>query len=324
MKWLYIFLTFWLTILIVGLFLINQVPAVTKPNWGVSFTASQAEWLGLPWQEVYTAILDDLKVKNIRLQANWNDIETAPGVYDFSKIDWQIAEAEKRGVEVTLAVGRKLPRWPECHEPSFVASLPVWDRNKAALKMLEDFVNHFKSYNTIKRWQLENEPLFVFGDCPKPNKHLLKMEANLLRSLDSRPILITDSGELSMWWETAGLADIQGVTMYQITWNPVYGYGSYPVPAWIYRLKAGLISQAVDYTIVSELQMEPWGPVSINQMDLSLASESFNADRFKDNIDFYKKTQLREAYLWGVEWWYKARTLGDDSMWLEAKKLFAE
>ncbi|MFH1866628.1 MAG: hypothetical protein ABIJ81_00905 [Patescibacteria group bacterium] len=323
MRWLYIFITFWLLVLIVGLALWALQPSpVTRAHLGVSFTKSQASNLGLDWREVYLAILDDLQVRNLRLQANWNEIEPERGEFNFSDIDWQLQEASKRSASVTLAVGRKLPRWPECHEPEWVKQLAPWEEEEQVLKMLKASVEHFKDQTVIKRWQLENEPLFAFGDCPKPSKSFLKKEHQLLKSLDSRLILITDSGELSSWWETAALADVQGVTLYQITWNPAFGYWHYLVPRWFYRLKAALISPAVDYTIISELQMEPWGPEALDAISLKVARESFDAKKFRDNIEFFRGTKLPEAYLWGVEWWYKAKTMGDDSLWLEAKQLW--
>ncbi|MFA4937119.1 MAG: hypothetical protein WC575_02420 [Patescibacteria group bacterium] len=322
MKWLYIFISFWVIVAIAGWLLLPRVPFVSEPNLGVSFTKSQAESLNLNWQEVYLAILDDLQVKNLRLQANWNEIEPQSGVYNFTDIDWQIAEADKRDVTVTLAIGKKLPRWPECHIPNWAASLPVWEIEDRVLDMLQATILNFKENSTIKRWQLENEPLFAFGDCTKLNLHFLQKELAMLKSLDSRPVLITDSGELSSWWETAGLADIQGVTLYQVTWNDGYGYWYYPIPRWIYRFKSALISPFVDYTIISELQMEPWGPVGLDKMSLEVAQQSFDLKRFRDNIEFFRGTGLREAYLWGVEWWYQAKVLGDDSLWNEAKLIF--
>ncbi len=322
MKWLYIFIAFWVIVAVAGWLLLPNVPFVTEANLGVSFSKSQAEFLNLNWQEVYLAILDDLQVKNLRLQANWNEIEPQPDFYNFSEIDWQISEAAKREAVVTLAIGKKLPRWPECHLPDWATGLPAWEIEDRVLAMLQSTILHFKDNPTIARWQLENEPLFAFGDCTKPNFHFLKKELALLKSLDSRPVLITDSGELSSWWETASLADIQGATLYQVTWNPGYGYWYYPVPKWFYRLKSALISPFVDYTIISELQMEPWGPVGLDKMSLEVADQSFDLKRFRDNLNFFQGTGLSEAYLWGVEWWYRVKVLGDDSLWQEAKKVF--
>ena len=304
MRWVYIFLGFWAALLIVGFSLSPSLPAAAEPNLGVSFTASQAWALELDWRQVYTDILDELQVTNLRLQVNWSEIEPQPGEFFFDDIDWQIAEARKRGAQVTLAVE---------HYRQHVA--PLLNGKAKAMVVVGSRVE-------AVRWQLENEPLFQFGDCPKPNKHFLTEELKLVKSLDSRPVLITDTGELSMWWGTAALADVQGATLYQTTWNPWFGYFNYPVPAWFYHWKAGLISRAVQYTIISELQMEPWGPAGLEKLTLGEAAKSFTVKNFKDNIEFFKKTGLAEAYLWGVEWWYKAKTLGDDSLWQEAKTLW--
>ncbi len=322
MKFLYIFLVIILTISVVGIVFLPLVPKVANPEWGVSFAKGHAQYLGLDWQVTYQQILDDLGVRNLRLQANWNEIEPKASQFDFTDIDWQITEAAKKGAKVTLAIGRKLPHWPECHEPDWVLMLKPWEQEERLFKMLKTVVLHYQQNETIVRWQLENEPLFYFGQCPKPNRHILVREAALIKSLDSRPILITDSGELSSWWETAGPADVQGVTLYQTTYAPIWGYWHYPLPAWYYRLKAALISPWVDKTIISELQMEPWGPKSLIDMSLAETQESFNQQTFRDNIQFFKKVGFSEAYLWGVEWWYKAKIMGDTSLWQEAKSLF--
>ncbi len=322
MKFLYIFLSVIVIIVVVSLFFLPRVPVVDNPVWGVSFAKDYAQYLGLDWRATYQAILDDLQVRHLRLQANWNEIEPQASQFDFTDIDWQIAEASKRGAQVTLVIGRKLPRWPECHEPTWVKDLSPWDQEEQLFKMLRAVVEHYQQNQTVVRWQLENEPLFYFGLCPKPNRHLLLREVALVKSLDSRPILITDSGELSSWWETAGPADVQGSTLYKTTYAPLWGYWHYPLPAWYYRLKAALISPWVDKTIISELQMEPWGPKGLADMTLAETQVSFNQQNFRDNIQFFKKVGFSEAYLWGVEWWYKAKVMGDDSLWREAQNLF--
>jgi hypothetical protein len=66
------------------------------------------------------AIFSDLKIRHIRLVSYWKDIETSPGEYDFSKLDWQFDMANKYGAKVSLAMGMRQPRWPECHEPSWI------------------------------------------------------------------------------------------------------------------------------------------------------------------------------------------------------------
>jgi hypothetical protein len=189
--------------------------------------------------------------------------------------------------------------------------------------MLTEVVKHYRGNTTIVRWQLENEPMFGYGDCPPPSWHRLVAERDLLRSLDpTRPILLTDSGELSPWLETAPLADEQGTTMYRVTWNPILGYFSYPWPPLYYRIKAGLVSPFVNKTIVSELQMEPWAPAGLATLSLEEARKSFDLDRFHANVNFFRHTGLPEAVVWGAEWWYAALKHGDPSYWQAGAELF--
>src|SRR3989338_9810695 len=95
---------------------INTIPKKQNIKYGVTFSQKFSEELELDWKANYLAILDDLKVKDLRLIAYWDRIEPEEGRFGFEDLDWQVAEAEKRGAKIILVVGRKVPRWPECHE----------------------------------------------------------------------------------------------------------------------------------------------------------------------------------------------------------------
>jgi beta-galactosidase GanA len=58
-------------------------------------------WTG----ETYIALLDEVGVKKMRLPVYWDLVEKERGQYDFSDVDWQLAEAKKRNVEVILSIG---------------------------------------------------------------------------------------------------------------------------------------------------------------------------------------------------------------------------
>ena len=90
---------------------------------GLNFSNKYAEYLGLDWQDSYLAILDELQVKYIRLAAPWNEIEPEKDFYAFAALDWQIEQADKRGVDIILAIGRRTPHWPECHDPEWIKGL---------------------------------------------------------------------------------------------------------------------------------------------------------------------------------------------------------
>ena len=309
-----------------SLFLLDfKKPAVSL---GVTFSQKYAQELKLDWRQAYLAILDDLKVDHLRLIAYWDQIEAKLDELDFSDLDWQISEAAKRNVNVVLVVGRRLPRWPECHDPGWLAKLAPLAVQQQQLEFVQAVVERYKDNPAIKKWQIENEPLFgIFGHCPLPDKKFLIQEIELVKSLDSRPIVVTDSGELSHWQGVAGLADILGITMYRLVWNPQMGFWDYWfVPAAFYHYKASLTQffhQNLKGVMVTELQMEPW-TFNRPMVELTLAEQeqSFDLKRFKDNVGYVEKTGFAEVYLWGAEYWYWLKAKGYPEIWEEAKGLW--
>ena len=142
-----------------GLFLIvfGQFPPVNSSrsiNWGVTFSAKFSRELGLNPKENLRAILDDLKVDRIRLVAYWDDIGQEKNTFDFSDLDWQINEAQKRNVRIILAIGMKVPRWPECHMPSWAKTLSMEEREKEFKLYLAEIIKRYKNNKAIKIWQV--------------------------------------------------------------------------------------------------------------------------------------------------------------------------
>jgi len=318
-------------VIIIAVFVISWVIRENAPasggkvTWGVTFSAQYARYFDLDWRKAYTDILDDLGVKAFRIPAYWEDIEPTRGNFRFDDLDWQLLEAKKRGAFVILAIGRKLPRWPECHLPDWAAKLSPEDLDNAELQYLKKVVNRYKSYSSVKYWQIENEPFFPYGEgCREVSRDVVKQNIALVKSLDGRPIVITDSGELSSWVETASLADILGISMYRVSWHKLFGYLFYPVFPGFYSERANLIKYLVSDVIVTELQVEPWAPTDIKYLPMEEQYKSMSLAKFKDNIDFATRTGFKEVYLWGVEWWYWLKVQGNDTFWEESKKLFVE
>ena len=293
--------------------------------FGVTYSKKYAEEIGLNWKSAYIDMLDELNVKQVRIPVYWDQIEMKSGEYDFSDYDFLIEEGEKRNVEFILNFGMRVARWPECHFPKWVDQTNTDEIQSDTLKMLNATVNHFKKYNSITYWQVENEPLLSsFGKCPKGDPDFLKKEIELVKKLDDRPIMVSATGELSLWSEEAKVADVFGTTMYRIVNNPVLGYVRYPYTSGLYRLKAKLAGLKPENVFVIELQAEPW----VDQETLADSSntdykKSFDINQFKANVQFAINTGFKKTYLWGVEWWYyQYKIMGNSEYWDLAKTLF--
>lgn len=319
-------------ILIIFLFLIfllsrGHIYQKEELEYGATFSKKQAIDLNLDWQKTYLAILDELKVKKIRLPAYWDEIEPSDNQYFWDDLDWQIKQAGQRQVEIILAIGGRLPRWPECHFPKWTKQLTEQERQTKILNYIKITIERYKNKKQIVAWQIENEPfLSHFGDCPKLDKNFLDKEIALARDLDSRPIIITDSGELSIWIPAARRADIFGTTMYRDTYSRYLKmYIHYPIAPGFFRFKkniAGLFSSP-DKWMVIELQAEPWGPVAYQNLTKEERDKTMNLRKFKEILEFSRKAGFKEFYLWGAEYWYWEKEINDDDgMWEEAKKLF--
>jgi len=328
-------------------YLSRPFPAPVKMQYGVTFSKPFAEKLGLDWKELYAGVLDDLGARKIRLPAYWNEIESKEGVYDFSDLEWQVKEAEKRNAEIILAVGRKLPRWPECHEPGWLNNPQPYMaepsgfrptthnqqqqneyKQQKLLKYIEETINHFKNYESVKYWQVENEPFLSFGECPELDKKFLESEIELVRLLDSsRPILLTDSGEFGRWVQASSRADIFGTTMYFQIYHNWLGQFRYPLGPGFFRVKSRLadIIAGKKQKMVIEFQMEPWNKKQIYETGLDEQLAVFPENDFNKRIEFVKKTGFDTVYLWGVEWWWRLGVKHDNwGYWNKAKELFKD
>ena len=318
---------------------INTIPKKQNIKYGVTFSQKFSEELELDWKANYLAILDDLKVKDLRLIAYWDRIEPEEGKFNFEDLDWQIVEAERREVKIVLALGRKTPRWPECHEPEWAKLLISDVDNKkyetALLNYLQATIDHYKASQTIWAWQVENEPLFPFGDCGTTPLSLLNKEIELVKSLDatadggtSHPIILTDSGEIGFAWPyLAAKSDIFGTTLYRYVHHRILGDIKYSlIPAYYFRIKAWWANKVWGKEImIAELQAEPWVTNLISRVPLEDQYKTMNPEIFKEIIEYTERAGFPKAYLWGVEWWYWMKEKPEKpEMWNAAIDLFKE
>ena len=326
LKFLKIILFFILVILIIAFCFcfVGRAKPAENIKWGVVFSQKHSQDFGIDWKENYLAILDDLRIRDLKVVAYWDLIEKQPDEFDFSDLDWQIEEAEKRDAEILLVIGRKVPRWPECHLPDWAKALEDEELKQRVLNYVQALVLRYGDSPAVVMWQVENEPLYPFGECRLLGSEFLQQEIDLVKSLSDKPIVISDSGEYSTWFKAAQLGDIMGTTIYKRLWfKELKIYVTYPFQPIYYARKAWIIDKLFNKKVICvELQAEPWGQVLLYDLPIEEHSKSMDLERFKYMVNFAENTGLDTFYFWGVEWWYWLKIEHNDTaIWNEAKNL---
>jgi hypothetical protein len=312
------------------IYLLAQKPAPETITYGVSFNTLYARELGLDWREAYDAVLDELGVRQLRLAAHWPMVQPIDDSYNFSELDYQITRAEEVGAEVILAVGRRLPRWPECHVPHWAKSLSVGERNERQIEYMTEVVERYKESPAVVWWQVENEPfleVFAFEHCGELDKDFLDREIDLVRDLDpTRPILITDSGNLGLWAGAYSRGDIFGTSVYVHLWNPELGPLRTILPGWFYRVKDNFMALLYGEkpSVLIELSVEPWLLEPVVDVPLETQFSRMDLQKFEEILAYAKETHYDRQYLWGAEWWYWLHLQGRSEMWERGMRVYAK
>ncbi|MFA5841874.1 MAG: beta-galactosidase [Candidatus Paceibacterota bacterium] len=316
-----------LIVSIAGIYLMSIRQVSEKIIYGVSFSKLHSDELNLDWKEVYAAILDELGVKHLRLSAHWFMVEPKKGEYNWNELDYQISEAQKRGADVILAIGRRLPGWPECHDPEWGINLDSKTKQDALLDYMETAVNRYKDAPNLRFWQVENEAFLSFATqyCNSADEVLLAKEIDLVKKLDpNHKILVTDSGEMGKWYQARRYGDIFGTSVYLYIWHDLLGPLRYPITPGFFRFKQNIIDLASGpkQTILIELGAEPWLMQPIVKAPISVQLDRMGLDKMKEVVKFNQKTGFSEQYLWGAEWWYYMKNNGHPEFWGFAKSIY--
>ncbi len=311
----------------IGIWADSQKTRPEKIVWGLTYSPIAAQRLNLNTHQAYLAILDELKPKKLRLVAYWNEIERSKGIYNYSELDFETAEAAKRHIPIVIAVGQKVPRYPECFLPDWVSKTNQPSRQADLLEFIEKTVTHYNADSNLVAWQIENEATLSFGVCPKYNQAQLKEEIKLMRALTSKELVMTDSGELSLWIANSRYSDTFGSTLYRAVLNGRHNEGVFHhfLPPFAYTLRAAIVKKIhpnVSKVIVAELQAEPWGAKALVDEDKAHYDKTMNHTQFDRNIQFAQNTGAAEVWLWGTEWWYYEKLHGDSYFWDASNQLY--
>ncbi len=301
-----------------------------KITYGASFSKFHSDELGLDWRKVLISLLDDLEIKNFRLVAHWPMIEPSENHFNFSEMDFQMEQTLAHNASVILAVGRRLPEWPECHEPDWAKNKSQEEKDQKILEYISAVVNRYKNYKNIKYWQVENEPYLAFFSkpaCGQLDEGFLQKEIDLVHKLDPKhPVLITASGEFDPWLSAYKKSDVFGSSMYLYVWWKI-GPVRYPILPGFFSLKQNLVEWIYGKKpkILIELSTEPWLRVPITSTSTDILLTRMGLDKVDEVLSFASKTGFDTQYLWGAEWWYWMKEKRNHpEFWLKAKGIFSK
>lgn len=309
----------------------TPIPAQEDIAYGVTFSKFRADELRLDWKATYSALVEDLGIKKFRLVAHWQMIEPVEGEYNFEELDYQIRLAEEHDAKVILGVGRRLPSWPECHEPDWIQKYSFDDQKGHIRDYITEVVERYKDSPALERWQVENEPFiigFAIGQCGALDIDFLEEEIDLVHELDpTHPVLLTGSGELGFWNNTWQRGDQFGTTIYRTVWNrDLNSFITYPTTPAFFRAKRKFTELATGQkkpSIIAELAAEPWVIKAVVDTPLDEQLKRMNLAKLNDTIAFAARTGFDEQYLWGAEWWYYLKEVqGQSDVWEWARALF--
>ncbi len=279
---------------------------INPMRFGVSFSIKQCRNFGYGTAPVLDWLINDMGFRRFRLMSYWNEVEKVQGTYDFTEVDRQIEAVVAAEGVLSLCIGVKQPRYPEYHWPDWAWALPKPDRDMALLVFVEAVVQRYKGNGSIISWHLENEALLTgFGERIDIDRKRLRTEYALVKKLDpARPVVLSTSAAWGI--PIIGpIPDLVGFSYYLIRWRDTK-YTTTHHYAWIHRLRARLIRLIWrKQSFIHELQMEPWGPKDIWQMEPPQQDESMGATQMATNFTHAKSTNLYPIDLWGGEWWFQ-------------------
>ncbi len=294
---------------------------------GATFIPKYARYFDLDPKETLSAMLNDLNFKNVRLVSYWDEGEANEGTYDFSELDWQMAMAESHGTKVSLAIGLRQPRWPECHMPEWAAKLPKSEWEPKLKSYIAAVVQRYKNSPSLDSYQLENEFfLKAFGECPDFTRQRLVDEFNLVKSLDTEhPVVVSMSNNAIGTPIYQPTPDMWAVSIYKRVWDKTLTkrYFEYPIPAWYYGFRAGWTEATRGRnSFIHELQAEAWTPgtLGIKESPISEQNKSMDAKRLHSRFEYGRATGMKKMDMWGAEWWYWRKVKRNDpSLWDAAR-----
>ena len=335
-------------------FPISKSGSGIKPSYGFTYIFDDAGWYGLDPRESYIKLLDEFYFQWVRLPFFWDQMIDKNGNLKLDDLIFAISEAQKRDVQVIIALGVKTPSYPEFHWPGEIASKVKFGETIGAshpiapdvLEMDRKVVEQLAQFDNISHWQIENEPFLANINNIKIDKSLIEAEIETVRSSDPkrRSIILNHVGPATVDRRWHSLLDFlkpedvlavnaffktQGVNLLSfslfgkqidIAWPRGF---TFPAQSWLFLspdyklLREEVESRDIGFWVL-EMQAEPY----IRELnDADAGRFSFQAEDIKKADEFLRASGIDNIGLWGASFWLYRESIGDSSWMNEVKQL---
>lgn len=286
-------------------------------HFGITFSHTHLNYLKIPINDALDLAME-MGFSHLRLGSYWREVEKSKGVYDFSVLENLLTRCEKTKQKVIMNAGVKSPRWPEFYWPGYLKekNFNNSEAKKRTLLFIEKLIETLKNFSCITHWQVENEPLDPSGqeNLAVP-VDFLKEEIELVRKLDSRPIILTlwanDLKSRQLFPEVLPISDVVGLDLYYKQFmKSDKGKSFYEGPRTNDDYLREIVKTSHKEVIITELQAEPWEKDEKGY--LSKNPESISPKILESNLKKALSLGVKEILLWGFEYWYYQKSQGDN------------
>ncbi len=313
-------------------------------KYGITYSTKYAEELGFDPNFLLLNILQDFSFDVIRIPVYWDLIETSPDDFDFKKLDMIIELLDKYNQPYILSIGRKTPRWPEFHEPTYIREFISknigndLEISNYLLSRLENVfsivLQRYSNNKNLRGWQVENEPFFSFGMTEFPiQTDMYHKEVELFRQIynskcpDAEPIIYCSTSQQIEHINVFNRSNIDriGINIYPRIYQSAT---SLYVDNKYWWWKIFLFFKKLMFSgkfFVSEIQCEPWtNDKHISEMSRNEIDQAFTIDNIVKNLNIVKSLSVDEVWLWGIEWWYFKAKYRNNSTYLSFFKQYLQ
>lgn len=332
----------------------KNVPEGFRPKYGVSYSFEQASWYGYDGRAEFVKLLDEVRFDWVRLPFFWDYMTSEDGQFNknFDDLEFAVGEAQKRNIKVIVALGLKVPYYPEYHLPPVVAAQIKFGTKITLSHAVADdvvaidkkVVERLSKYDNISYWQVENEPYLANVNNWKIGEDLIRAEIATVRNADParRPIILNHVGPAIFDREWKGLLELlqegdafsanayfktQGIHLFafsilghefRVPWPK---FLVWPVQSWhgfspnFVALDKQVKDSGKSFWIM-EMQAEPY----IRNLDDARGENNYFSatDVIRANA-YLKSNRVGNVGFWGANYWIYRQKIGDNS-WIEAAK----